>query len=233
MATTLDSQNLESMTSVATAVPIDAPATIRFYRAVWRWHFYAGLFVIPFLLVLAVTGIIQLFKPQFDSLMYGSLIWVRPVGDAHPFTHLLDVAKAAYPDDTVLNFRAPEVIGRSSEVTMTTVDGQKFTVFVNPYNATVLGTRDDDNSLQAVALKIHGNMLIGDLGDRILELAACWGIVLILTGLYLWWPRKGINIWGSFLPRLNTKNKRTFWRDIHAVSGFWGAALVLFFFLTA
>lgn len=29
-----------------------------FYRAVWRWHFYAGLFVIPFILMLSVTGII-------------------------------------------------------------------------------------------------------------------------------------------------------------------------------
>jgi uncharacterized iron-regulated membrane protein len=34
----------------------DAVASTRLYRAVWRWHFYAGLFVIPFLLMLAVTG---------------------------------------------------------------------------------------------------------------------------------------------------------------------------------
>ena len=25
----------------------------RFYAAVWRWHFYAGLYVIPFLIMLA------------------------------------------------------------------------------------------------------------------------------------------------------------------------------------
>ena len=111
---------------------------------------------------------------------------------------------------------------------MTTADEHYFTVFVNPYTATVLGQRNDDNSLQGLAVKIHGNMLIGNLGDRILELAACWGIVLTLTGLYLWWPRKGIIAWGAFLPRLNSKNKRTFWRDFHAVPGFWGAGLVLF-----
>ena len=27
-----------------------------FYRAVWRWHFYAGLLVLPFLIILSVTG---------------------------------------------------------------------------------------------------------------------------------------------------------------------------------
>ena len=27
-----------------------------FYRTIWRWHFYAGLFVMPFILILSVTG---------------------------------------------------------------------------------------------------------------------------------------------------------------------------------
>jgi transposase len=33
------------------------------YRTVWRWHFYAGLFCIPFVLWFATTGTIYLFKP--------------------------------------------------------------------------------------------------------------------------------------------------------------------------
>jgi uncharacterized iron-regulated membrane protein len=36
------------------------------YRTIWRWHFYAGLFVMPFILILSVTGAIYLFKPQID-----------------------------------------------------------------------------------------------------------------------------------------------------------------------
>ena len=34
---------------------------------VWRWHFFAGLMVIPFAVILAITGAIYLFKPQFDA----------------------------------------------------------------------------------------------------------------------------------------------------------------------
>ncbi|MGJ8624890.1 MAG: hypothetical protein ACSHW1_19275 [Yoonia sp.] len=30
------------------------------YKAAWRWHFYAGLCVIPFLIMLAVTGLAML-----------------------------------------------------------------------------------------------------------------------------------------------------------------------------
>ena len=36
------------------------------YRTIWRWHFYAGLFVIPFILILSVTGAAYLFKPELD-----------------------------------------------------------------------------------------------------------------------------------------------------------------------
>lgn len=32
------------------------------YRTVWRWHFYAGLFCIPFVIWLSITGSIYLFK---------------------------------------------------------------------------------------------------------------------------------------------------------------------------
>ena len=38
------------------------------YRTLWRWHFYAGLFCIPFVLTLSISGAIYLFKPQLDAL---------------------------------------------------------------------------------------------------------------------------------------------------------------------
>ncbi len=39
----------------------------RVYRAIWRWHFYAGVFCIPFVIWLSVTGSIYLFRPQIES----------------------------------------------------------------------------------------------------------------------------------------------------------------------
>ncbi len=32
-----------------------------FYRAMWRWHFYAGLIVLPVLALMAVTGALYLY----------------------------------------------------------------------------------------------------------------------------------------------------------------------------
>ena len=39
----------------------------RWYNAVWRWHFYAGMFCVPFVLWLAVTGSIYAWRPQIEA----------------------------------------------------------------------------------------------------------------------------------------------------------------------
>jgi hypothetical protein len=44
-----------------------ASAPNAFYRAAWRWHFYAGLFVVPFLMILAVTGMMMMFIGYIDG----------------------------------------------------------------------------------------------------------------------------------------------------------------------
>ena len=36
------------------------------YRAVWRWHFYAGLFCIPFVVLLSIDESIYLFKNEIE-----------------------------------------------------------------------------------------------------------------------------------------------------------------------
>ena len=37
------------------------------YRAVWRWHFYAGLACLPFLISLSATGALYLFQPEINA----------------------------------------------------------------------------------------------------------------------------------------------------------------------
>ncbi len=51
-----------------------------------------------------------------------------------------------------------------------------------------------------------------------MELAASWPLVMILSGLYLWWPRGVSGFGGVLYPSLGN-GKRLFWGDIHAVAG--------------
>jgi uncharacterized iron-regulated membrane protein len=202
---------------------------ISFYNLAWRWHFYAGLFVAPFMVLLALTGIIYLFKPQLDPLMYGDLLTVPAAEHALSADEQLQRAKAAYPRGTLSKYLPPADATSSAQFVMHD-GGREMTVFVDPYRGTVLGTQDAKNNLQAIARALHGELMIGTVGDRLIELAAGWGVMLVISGVYLWWPR-GKSSSGVLWPRFTTRG-RVFWRDLHVVTGFWGAALLLVMLLS-
>ncbi|MBD2090021.1 PepSY domain-containing protein [Microcoleus sp. FACHB-1515] len=216
---------------MTTINPANTESSSRFYRSIWRWHFYAGLFVIPFMVMLAITGSIYLFKPQLDAVMYRDLMFVPPETAALSYNQQLAAAQQAFPDAIASKFTPAVAPDRSAEVEVTTEDDRTLTVFVNPYTAQVLGNRDEDNNFQAIVRKIHGELMLGTVGDRLVELASCWALVLLLSGLYLWWPRDRNSIWGTLLPRFNS-GRRTFWRDLHSVPGFYALLLIGFLILT-
>ena len=203
--------------------------TPSFYNLAWRWHFYAGLFVAPFMILLALTGIIYLFKPQLDPLMYDHLLNVSPGHHRLSADTQLQRVQATYPQGHISQYLPPINPERSGQFVIHD-GGRELNVFINPYNGEVLGEQDAKLNLQAVARALHGELMIGTLGDRLIELAAGWGVVLVISGLYLWWPR-GQSAAGILWPRLSRRG-RVLWRDLHAVTGFWGAALLLFMLLS-
>lgn len=212
---------------------IFAPKEKDFYRAVWRWHFYAGLFVVPFMVMLSVTGIIYLFKPQLDRLMYRDLLIVATAqNQTVSADEQLNAVREKYPAAVIKSFTPPVAAERSSQFDLAIADKRNLLVFVDPYTARVLGDYDADNNLQNYALLLHGELMIGKAGDYLIELAACWALVLMISGLYLWFPRNGSGVWGTILPRLNWKNKRIFWRDLHSVTGVYGSLIVIFMIFT-
>lgn len=92
-------------------------------------------------------------------------------------------------------------------------------VYVDPLTAKVLHSVPEDQRLTRQLFHLHGELLMGSVGSALVELAACWTIVMLLSGLYLWWPRGG-RLAGVLYPRLSQRG-RLFWRDLHAVVGVW------------
>ena len=202
-----------------------------FYRTVWRWHFYAGIIFAPFLVMLAVTGSVYLFKPQIEQNLYQHYYEVTPQDERMSATEQINAVKAKYPDASITKYRPGESDDRSSEVKIATAAASA-TVFVNPYTGKIIGELADDDRIMNKIEEIHGELMAGTIGDRIVELVACWAIVLIVTGLFLWFPRNKTTGWsGVFIPRVR-QGKKTFRRDLHAVPAFWITAGMLFLILT-
>ena len=200
------------------------------YRAIWRWHFYSGLIVAPFLLILSVTGAIYLFNDEISDALYPEQRFVAPHAAAVPVSRMIGASLRAHPG-VATRIDLPGTRDRSATVFVTPEHGEPLRVAVDPGTGRVLGSTVYARTLVGFADEMHGSLTLGTLGDRIVELAACWALVLIATGLYLWWPRGRRGLAGILYPRLRAGG-RLFWRDLHAVVGVWAVAFIAFLLLT-
>jgi uncharacterized iron-regulated membrane protein len=209
-----------------------APAqssSVNLYRAVWRWHFYAGLFVLPFLISLAVTGALYLFRDEFDNLIHSDLKRIevaQNVPKALP-SDILAAAVAAVPG-TAVKYTTPGDPGASTEITVSTSEGKR-AVYVNTYTGQVAGSLPDRGTVMWTIRYIHSLKYFGTYTRYLIEIAAGWSILLVATGIYLWWPRKQS---GGVLTVRGTPKKRVFWRDTHAVTGIFVGFFIVFLAVT-
>ncbi|GAA1572191.1 PepSY domain-containing protein [Actinomadura kijaniata] len=201
-----------------------APAPGRRYRAVWRWHFYAGLLVAPVLLVLAVTGSLYLFKDQYEEWRYKDLRTAAATASPRPLAEQIAAARTARPGAAVASVIPPGRPGRTTRVIFAGNAVGPFapgvSVYVNPADARVLGSVDDSATLMRKVRTLHGELMAGTVGDRVVETAACWSLVLLGSGAYLY--RRGP------ARRREAKRGRSRLRRVHAVTGVFAGVVIAF-----
>jgi len=160
---------------------------------VLRLHFYAGVFVAPFLVIACLTGLVYVFSPQLSDLVYADELFAAPhTGPARSLDDQVAAAVAAHPEGTVGSLVVPADPDRTTGVVLDVEGlGQDLqrTVYVDPYTAQVRGALDtwwDTTPLQTTLDGLHRNLLLGEAGRIYSELAASWLWVLALGGLALW-----------------------------------------------
>ena len=210
----------------------DAVASTRLYRAVWRWHFYAGLFVVPILLALALSGLTILWFTGVAP-EYGDWLKVTPQGQQLAPSAQTDRAMAAHSGGTLGKFIAPWGPEHPSIVQVNLPDGNRM-VAVDPYSGAILQDRPQAGTWNDFFTHIHGELFMGTdggPGDFLIEIAASLGIILIVTGIYLWWPRNGRSFGAALLPQLSLRG-RALWKSLHESIGIWIAVVLLFFLVS-
>lgn len=206
------------------------PPGTRWYNAVWRWHFYAGLFCIPFVLWLATTGSIYLWRPQIEAWLDKPYTQLAIDGPAASPDAQVAAALRAVPGATLDKYVLPQRPDDTVSI-LVSRQGTDIRVRLNPQTLAVLQVVEEEHRPMRRVFHLHGELLAGALGSYLVEIAACWTIVMILTGLYLWWPRGSRGLAGVLYPRLR-RGKRMLWRDLHATTGIWVSFLALFLILT-
>ncbi len=190
---------------------------------------WAGLCVAPFGVVLALSGSAYLFRPQIENLIQSRIDQGRTVASRMlPADSLVAAAANHLGDAELLKYRLPEPAHATAQIELITPSGEKQLVWVDRGSGAIAYTMASNSHPMELAKQLHGELLAGSFGSVFVEIAACWMILLLATGAYLAWPRRGRWI-QLFLPRLG---RRATLRSLHVSVGAWIGGFALVFLLS-
>lgn len=226
--------------SATPATSSSRPSSGAFRALALRLHFYAGLFVGPFLLIAAVTGGLYAVAPTIESFVDRDLLTVDSRGPERPLAEQVIAGTAVRPDLTLVAVAPAPAPGETTRVLFSDPalgESERRAVFVDPVTAQPVGESVVYGSSGALPFRawvsqVHRHLHLGEPGRLYSELAASWLWLIALAGLALWIRRvrsrrqRDAARW-LFVPNLaNARERRLNW---HAVIGMWilPAALLL------
>ncbi|MBT2410392.1 PepSY domain-containing protein [Streptomyces sp. ISL-12] len=230
------------MTTASSTTTDEAPQPAAAQPAPGRWsplrplvlrlHFYAGVFVAPFLLVAAVTVLLYAASFQAEKLVYAHELTVPEVGGAKlPVSEQVAAAREAHPEGTVSAVRPSPADDATTRVMLSGVAGvdpaHTLAVFVDPCTAEVRGALEQYGSTGALPLRtwideFHRDLHLGQTGRLYSEFAASWLWVIAGGGLVLWFSRRRAR------RKLRGTSGRRRTLGLHGATGAWIAAGLVF-----
>jgi uncharacterized iron-regulated membrane protein len=200
-----------------------------------RLHFFVGVFVGPFILIAAITGLLYALTPQLEPIVHRHELTV-PVGSTKvSLEEQVRAAQQAVPAGTLAEIRPPDAVDGTTRVSFSVgdLDADRWrTAFVDPYTGDVRGVLTTYGEWLPVRDwfdTLHRTLMLGDVGRVYTELAASWLWVLAVSGLGIWLvrARRRHRVRRTLLPRLSGpgRGRLLTW---HGSLGLWAAIGMLF-----
>lgn len=207
------------------------PAALK--QPLLRLHFYAGLFIAPFLLVSALTGLAYALSYPVEDALYADLKTVEAEGEPLTLARQVGAVAEAHPDWAVTAVRPASEAEASTEVLVddgvVRESGAVAVVYVNPYSGEILGESTTYGSSKAGPVRewvstLHRSLHLGEPGRLYSELAASWLWVVALGGLVLWVSRRRRGLLRP-RPEGSARSRTLAW---HGPVGLWLVAVLVF-----
>ena len=194
-------------------------------RLLLKIHLIIGLVAAIELVLLGGTGAVLVFEPEIEHALNPQLWHVQPQGGRLGVAEFVSRLEKNTGGAGVTFLRFSEDPGIATGANLQQAGGKNLNVSANPYTGEVLGSVAGTNTVLPKLHQFHTNLLLGPNGKTVTGIAAIFLVVLALTGLILWWPRK---IWK--LKKGRPGSKVNF--DLHNALGLWSSVLMLMFGLT-
>jgi uncharacterized iron-regulated membrane protein len=190
-------------------------------RLVVTLHLAAATVAGLVLLLLGLTGSVMAFEPELDHLFHSTLAYVTPQSTVRSLADLGAAVSAALPGQRITGYSLSTSPGLSYQV-----QTRGGAVYVNQYTGAVLGLRPPGPDLLSTVHQLHLRLSLRDypaLGKAVVTWSAVGLLWLMVSGVYLWWPRLRVGVRRGTTPR-------RFWLDLHTSLGI--LSIVVVFTLT-
>ncbi|UMQ40748.1 PepSY domain-containing protein [Chryseobacterium sp. Y16C] len=222
------------------------PSWIKKWSA--KLHLWLGLSVGLVVFIVSLTGSMYVFKDEIQNILRKDAIWVKPgtiTQSPVPIAVLKEKVSLEinekYPISSV---EIPLDKNKSYEFLYYEKDKKGWNyfqevkinklVYVNQYTGQVLGVYDEKYDLFPILKAIHWSLLLKtDWGKYAVGIPVVLFIIMLLTGIVLWWPKNKKARRARF--SFDWKNVKTWKRknyDLHSILGFYVSFIALLMGLT-
>jgi uncharacterized iron-regulated membrane protein len=207
---------------------VPAMADMAKLRRLWlNVHLWTGVGLAVILIPISVSGGLLVWHDDIDATINPQLYAVTgPQMTQPPSAYLSNAAEifAKEPGQwQATSLRYPEEPGLPARVTVRgparngSGPPSMMTVYLDPPTASVLGSTDFRGSLMGFLHSFHENLTMPQYnGRQIVGWAGTGMLILSLTGVWLWWPRKG-----GFIRGLRWTRSSRFTFNLHHLLGLW------------
>jgi uncharacterized iron-regulated membrane protein len=189
-------------------------------RLLLNLHLWLGLAAGAVLVCTALSGSILAFQPDLDRWLHPSLHRASGASTRSSERELLARATGAAGGSGAPAIERVELGGSNESQVVSMRSGAR--VYIDPHTGAILGIRSGETPLERVLggiFQFHVRLLAGNAGQWVVDVATALLLLLVPSGVILWWNRKRLAI------RRGANARQVTW-DLHSVAGIYGSAFV-------
>lgn len=203
-----------------------------FKKSIGKIHLWLGLTSGLVVFIVALTGSILVFEDEIDQFINPEFYKVSEIGHRKkPIDYTISELQEHYSVEKILRIytfddpeRTIQVMGKNSE-------GQTHFFSINPYTGKVIGSVLQNSRFFSVVLDLHRHLVMDDIGKLITGCSCLLFVFIVISGFFLWWPKKIKNIKQRLTVKWTASFKRVNW-DFHSTFGFYSSVFLLVIALT-
>lgn len=180
-------------------------------------HLYIGLSTGILFTIIALSGAIYTWQPEISEIIYHQK--VKP--SSKPFISVKDVTKVLKKEFPKGDLRTVMYRDQTRSIEVLLYGkGTYYHAYINPYTGEWIHLQDMKKGWLNKLRDLHRNLCLGDIGREIVHWVTLLSLVMIITGIVLWWPTT--KRMRKYRFRIQTKSSpKKLNYDLHSVGGFY------------